>query len=194
MTGESNTRGRILAAAKEALLETGFSRLSTRRIAEAAGVPLSQIHYHFGSRQNLVLVVLEEENRKLLERQTLMYQSELPLWKRWEEACDYLEEDLDSGYVRVLQEMVAAGYSDAEIAAKVRENLRGWFDLLTSVAEQAAKQFGGLGPFSPTEVAALAGLPFLGAETILLLDMGEEAIPARSALRKVAEVIRTLEE
>lgn len=193
MTTELKTRGRILAAAKEALLEIGFSRLSTRKITEAAGVPLSQIHYHFGSKQNLLLEVLEEENRKLLERQTLMYQSELPLWKQWEQACDYLEEDLDSGYVRVLQEMVAAGYTDVDIAASVRKDLRGWFDLLTSVAERAEQQLGGLGPFTPREIAALAGLPFLGAETVILLDMGEEAIPSRSALRKVAEVIRALE-
>jgi AcrR family transcriptional regulator len=194
LTTELKTRGRILAAAKEALLEIGFSRLSTRKIAEAAGVPLSQIHYHFGSKQNLVLEVLEEENRKLLERQTLMYQSELPLWKQWEEACDYLEEDLNSGYVRVLQEMVAAGYSDVDIAAKVRQDLRGWFDLLTRVAERAEEQLGGLGPFTAREVASLAGLSFLGAETVILLDMDEEAIPSRSALRKVAEVIRALEE
>ena len=194
MTSEPKTRGRILAAAKGALLEEGFSRLSTRKIAEAAGVPLSQIHYHFGSKQNLLLEVLEEENRKLLERQTLMYQSELPLWKQWEQACDYLEEDLDSGYVRVLQEMVAAGYSDLDIAAKVQKDLSGWFELLTSVAERAEEQLGGLGPFTPKEVAALAGLPFLGAETVILLDMSEEAIPARSALRKIGDVIRRLEE
>jgi AcrR family transcriptional regulator len=157
-------------------------------------VPLSQIHYHFGSKQNLLLEVLEEENRKLLERQTLMYQSELPLWKQWEQACDYLEEDLDSGYVRVLQEMMAAGYSDVDIAAKVRQDLRGWFELLTRVAERAEQQLGGLGPFTPREIAALAGLPFLGAEAIILLDMSEEALPSRSALRKVAEVLRALEE
>ena len=194
MTTELKTQGRILAAAKEALLQTGFSQLSTRKIAEAAGVPLSQIHYHFGSKQNLLLEVLEEENRKLLERQTLMYQSELPLWKQWEQACDYLEEDLDSGYVRVLQEMVAAGYSDVDIATKVRQNLRGWFDLLTSVAERAEQQLGGLGPFTPREIAALAGLPYLGAEAVILLGMSEEVIPSRSALRKIGDVIRSLED
>ena len=194
MTSEPKTWGRILAAAKEALLEEGFSRLSTRKIAEAAGVPLSQIHYHFGSKQNLLLEVLEEENRKLLERQTLMYQSELPLWKQWEQACDYLDEDLESGYVRVLQEMVAAGYSDTDIATKVRENLLGWFELLAGVAERAEDELGSLGPFTPREVAALAGIPFLGAETLILLDVNEDAIPSRTALRKVGDVIRALEE
>lgn len=194
MTTEPETRGRILAAAKEALLDIGFSKLSTRKIAETAGVPLSQIHYHFGSKQNLLLGVLEEENRMLLQRQEQMYRSELPLWKQWEQACDFLEDDLDSGYVRVLQEMVAAGYSDMDIAAAVRDDLRGWFDLLTAVAERAADRLGGLGPFTPRELAALAGLPFLAAEMLILLGMDEEIIPSRSALRKIGEAIRVLEE
>lgn len=191
---ESETHKRILVAAKEALLEIGFARLSTRKIAELAEVPLSQIHYHFGSKQNLLLEVLEEENRKLLQRQTLLYESEMDLWRQWEQACDFLEDDLDSGYVRVLQEMVAAGWSDEEIAEAVRDDLRGWFDLLTVVAERAERRFGGFGPFTAREVAALAGLPFLGAETVILLDMDEEAIPLRSALRKVGNLIRFLEE
>lgn len=194
MSTELKTRGRILAAAKDALLENGYAQLSTRRIAEHAGVPLSQIHYHFGSKQNLLLEVLEEENRKLLERQTLMFQSELPLWKQWEQACDYLEEDLDSGYVRVLQEMVSAGYSDDEVASAVRQDILRWFELLTAVAEQAETKLGSLGPFTPREVAVLAGMPFLGAETVILLGVGEDVMPARSALRKFGDVIRALEE
>ena len=120
MTAEQSTRNSILEAAKEALLENGYAALSTRAIAQRAGVPLSQIHYHFGTKQNLVLEVLAVENRRLLERQTRMYHSEMPFWKQWEQACDFLDDDLASGYVRVLQEMTAAGWADGEIAAAVR--------------------------------------------------------------------------
>ncbi len=70
MTTATDTRTQLLAAGKSALLESGYAELSTRRIADAAGVPLSQIHYHFGSRQNLVLAVLADENARLLERQS----------------------------------------------------------------------------------------------------------------------------
>jgi len=43
-------------------------------------------------------------------------------------------------------------------------------------------------------VGALAGLPFIGAEAYILLGVGESDIPARSALWKVGQVIRALEE
>ena len=41
------------------------------------------------------------------------------------------------------------------------------------MAQRAAERFGSLGPFSPREVAALAALPFLGAEAIILLSLDE---------------------
>ena len=50
------------------------------------------------------------------------------------------------------------------------------------------------GPVHAREVAALAGLPFLGAETVILLGLDDGVIAARSALRRVGDVLRTLEE
>jgi AcrR family transcriptional regulator len=185
---------RILAAAKGALLEVGYARLSTRRIAEAAGVPLSQLHYHFGSKQKLMLALLETENEQRLARQTAMYESGLPLWKQWQQACDFFEDDLESGYVRVLMEMTAAGWSNHEIADAVRAEVGGWFDLLADVAQRAATRLGSRTPFTAAELAALAGLPFVGAESLILLGLDESRIPTRSALRKVGELLRMLEE
>ena len=194
MTVETKTRASILDAGKQALRDGGYSGLSTRKIAEAAGVPLSQIHYHFGSKQGLVLAVLEEENRKLLQRQQTMYSQGMPLWKQWEQACDYLEDDLESGYVRVLQELMAAGWANPEIGVAVKEMLGNWFVLLADVAGRASERIGGLGPFTAAEAGFVAGVPFIGAEGMILLGFTEEEVPIRSALRKFGEVLRALEE
>lgn len=157
-------------------------------------MPLSQIHYHFGSKRQLVLALLEDENAQRLERQRSMYGADEPLWKQWETACDFLEDDLASGYVRVLQEMTAAGWSDETVAGAVRDYLLGWFRLLTRTAERFARRASGLGPFEPEEVATLVGTAFLGAETMILLGMGEDEMPNRAALRKVGMLIRVVEE
>ena len=194
MVAERDTRTRILAAAKGALLEVGYANLATRGIAEAAGVPLSQIHYHFGSKQNLMLAVLDVENRMRLARQAAMYEADKPLWEQWLQACDFFDDDLESGYVRVLMEMTAAGWSDQEIAEAVSTQVKGWFDLLAEVAQRAAKRLGPLSPFTAEELAALAGLPFLGAEAVILLGLDDSKIAGRPALRKIGELLRTLEE
>jgi AcrR family transcriptional regulator len=185
---------RILEAARASLLADGYAALSTRRVAELAGVPLSQIHYHFGGKQGLVLQLLDHENSRLVERQRRMYGTETPLWKRYAQACDVLEEDLASGYVRVLQEMIAAGWSDPELARQVLAMLRSWFEVLQEVAREAQARFGSLGPFSPADVAGLIGLAFLGGEAVMLLGEPEWGRQCRAWLRSVGAMIRRLEE
>jgi AcrR family transcriptional regulator len=190
----ADTRGAIIAAARGCLLADGYANLSTRRVADAAQVPLSQIHYHFGSKRQLILAVLEAETANLLERQREMFDAPEPLWVRWERACDFLDADVESGYVRILQEMIAAGWSDPQVAAAVREIVGGWYRVLAEVARREQEQGGDLGGFTPDEVAALMGTPFLGAEELILLGVAETTLPMRSALRKVGVLLRGLAE
>jgi AcrR family transcriptional regulator len=189
-----DTRTLILEATRNRLLADGYAGLSTRKVAAEAGVPLSQLHYHFGSKGGLVLALLDEENKRRLDRQTRMYAEELPLWKRYEQACDFLEDDLDSGYVRVLQEMIAAGWSNAQIGQAIRDLLDGWYSLLATVAREAERRYGPLGPFTPDEVATLIGTAFVGSEALLLLGFDRQNIPIRSALRRIGVLIRQREE
>ena len=189
-----DTRSRIVEAARRRLLVDGFVGLSTRKVADEAEVPLSQLHYHFGSKGGLVLALFEEENKRRLDRQTRMYAEDTPLWQRYERACDFLEDDLESGYVRVLQEMIAAGWSNEEVGNAVRELLGGWFALLADVAREAERRHGPLGPFTADEVATLVTTAFIGAEALLLLGFDRRLMPIRSALRRIGLVIRALEE
>jgi AcrR family transcriptional regulator len=190
----AGTHAAILAAARACLLADGYANLSTRRVAEAAEVPLSQIHYHFGSKRQLILAVLDSENNRLLERQREMFDAPEPLWVRWELACDFLDADIESGYVRILQEMIAAGWSDPDVAAAVREMIGGWYRLLADVARHEQEQGADFGGLTPAEVAALMATPFLGAEELILLGVTESVLPTRSALRKVGGLLRRIGE
>jgi AcrR family transcriptional regulator len=191
---DTDTRTALLNAAERCLRTHGFAGLSTRRVAEFAEMPLSQIHYHFGSKEALLLALLDYQNRRLLERQHATFAADLPIWKRWERACDFLDEDLASGYVRVLQEMTAAGWSNPEVAAAVRGFLRGWYELIGTIAKEAAQRFGGLGPLKPDDVACLVGNAFIGSEALLLLGFEGEGMPIRRALRHFGALIRRFEE
>ena len=155
---------------------------------------LSQIHYHFGSKQGMVLALFEHLNAQLLDRQNAMFSNPtLKLSEQWDLACDYLDDDIASGYVRVLQELIAAGFTDAEVAKVVRAGLIGWFDLITGLARKAERQFGGLGPFSAEEIGALIGSAFIGAESLYLLGAEKKGVPVRQALRRFGDLIRSAE-
>ena len=124
----ADTRAAILAAARARLLADGYANLSTRRVAEAAErsaqpdpLPLRVASSSSSSRSSPPRTSGSSSARR---RCTTAPE---PLWVRWELACDFLEADLASGYVRILQEMIAAGWSDPAVAASVRELIGDWF-------------------------------------------------------------------
>jgi len=194
VAADRTTRAAILDAARDRLLADGYANLSTRKVAVEAGVPLSQLHYHFGSKNGLILALLEAENQRRLERQQQMYAEDAPLWQRYEQACDFLEDDLESGYVRVLQEMIAAGWSEPTVGAAVRQLLQGWYELLADVMRRAEADKGALGPFTAEELATLIGNAFIGSEALLLLGFDRQTLPIRSSLRRVGALLRNWEE
>ena len=182
MAKKIDTSATLLAAAKKVLRKSGYSALSTRDVATAAGVPLSQIHYHFGSKEGLMLALFEYLNDELLHRQQAMFGNPaLKLSEQWDLACTYLDEDLASGYVRVLQELWAAGYSNPQIAKVVRDGnpaLAGIADHDRAQGRRALWQL--LPDLAPEDVAALVGAAFIGSEAYVLLGAEIHGMPIRT--------------
>ena len=96
--------------------------------------------------------------------------------------------------MRVLQESIAAGWSNREVREAVRELLGGWFALLAEVARETERRHGPLGAFTAEEVATLVGTCIVGGEALLLLGFDRQVLPIRSALRRIGVLIRQLEE
>jgi AcrR family transcriptional regulator len=188
-----DTRALILDAARDALARDGYTKTTTRAIAERAGVQLSLVHYHFRTKQQLLAAVLARENERLLERQRALYAAPEPLAAKWTTACAYLGEDLRTGYVRILWELWAVGLADEELAARWREALAGWRDLLTEVAERWEEDHGIDLPISPRALATLVGNAFLGAEAEILAGVSENDAPHLEALESVAQLIEWAE-
>ncbi len=88
----ADTRARSSTRPEPACWPTATAPCPPGAVAEAADVPLSQIHYHFGSQQQLILAVLAAENDRLLERQRAMFGGTGAAVAPWEQACDFLED------------------------------------------------------------------------------------------------------
>ena len=187
------TRERVLTAARDVLLERGFSQTSTRAVAERADVPLSLVHYHFGSKQQLLIEVLERENELLLERQRELYATPGPLAEKWRTACRFLDEDIRSGYVRVLWELWAAGLADETLAARWRTAMGGWRSLLESVAAAWVAMIDIEPSLSPKGIATLVTNVFQGIEIELLAGVTEADAAHREVLDALGAVIERWE-
>ena len=187
------TRLRILDAAREMLLARGAGGTSTRSVAEEAGVPLSLVHYHFGGMQALLVAVLERENEGLLERQRALYATPGPLAEKWRTACEFLDEDIRSGYVRVLWELWAAGLADETLAAHWRSAMGGWRELLTSVFADWGATLEEELPLPPRALATLVTNLFQGVEIELLAGVTPEEAPHREVLDALGALIERAE-
>ena len=186
----SSTRQSIIDAARNVLMSDGYSGLSTRAVAVAANTQMSQIRYHFGSKDGLILALFDDMTERLISRQSTVFNDpEIPLSRKWALSCDFLDQDLDSGYVRVLQELIAVGWSNPMVGDAVRTSFGQLRDMHVALAKDLADRIGGLGPFAPEDVAALVGSAFIGAEAYLLLGLESDALPLRRALRRVGDLI-----
>jgi AcrR family transcriptional regulator len=185
--------GRFVAAPRDVLLERGHAAASTRAVADEAGVRLSLVHYHFGGKQGLLLEVLERENELLLARQQKLYAAPGPLADKWRTACDFLDVDIRSGFVRVLWELWAAGLADEELKAGWRRAIGGWRDLLTDVFEGWGHQLSPDLPLSPRATAALVADLFHGIEVELLAGVTAEEAPHREVLDAFGDMIERAE-
>ena len=192
LRGEA-TRRRIVDAARDVLLERGHAAASTRAVADEAGVRLSLVHYHFGGKQGLLLEVLERENELLLQRQRKLYAAPGPLAEKWRTACGLLDEDIRSGYVRVLWELWAAGLADEDLAAGWRSAMGGWRSLLESVFTSWAQELEIDLPISPRAVATLVCNLFEGIEIELLAGVPDEDAPHREVLDAIGVLIERAE-
>lgn len=59
------TKQKILNAALEVLMESGFPALTQTRIAEVAGVSQGNLTYHFPTRTDLLKAVVEETKARM---------------------------------------------------------------------------------------------------------------------------------
>src|SRR3954463_9963609 len=108
----------LFDAAERLLVEVGHAGITTRRLAEAAGVNHGLVHYYFGSNENLLLQMLERFTARLIARQEALYASEAPFAEKWRAAMSHLMSD-DVAYEKVWLELQAMGWNNTELRARL---------------------------------------------------------------------------
>jgi TetR/AcrR family transcriptional regulator len=129
---------RFLDAAERLLVEVGYAAVTTRRLAEEAGVNLGLLHYYFGSVEELFVQVLERFTERLIVRQREMYASPLPYIEKWRLAMRYLDEDRP--YQKIWWELQAMAWNRPEYRPRIAGVLAAWREAMrASVTEAIAR-------------------------------------------------------
>ena len=126
----------FLDAAERLLVGVGYAGITTRRLAEEAGVNHGLVHYYFGSIENLLVRVLERFTARLIVRQRELYAAELPFIEKWRTAMRYLVEE-DVAYQKVWLELQALAWNRPDLREQVARVHDEWRGVLLEAFEQA---------------------------------------------------------
>jgi AcrR family transcriptional regulator len=80
---DAKNRGVLLDAAEKLLLAEGYAAVSSRRVAEAAGLKPQLVHYYFRTMEELFLAVFRRMAEAGLSVLSTALDSPQPLWSLW---------------------------------------------------------------------------------------------------------------
>lgn len=85
---DAKNRGVLLDAAEALMLEDGYAAVTSRRVAERAGLKPQLVHYYFRTMDDMFIEVFRRRAKLGLEALAEALASEQPLWALWEFGTD----------------------------------------------------------------------------------------------------------
>jgi AcrR family transcriptional regulator len=137
----SATEEALLDAAERLLVEVGYSKITTRRIAEEAGVNPGLVHYYFGSIENVLVRTLERFTERLTARQRELYAAEGPFIEKWRTAMRYLVSE-DVTYEKIWLELQALAWNRPELQEPLARVNAEWRAVLLQAFEEPHRELG----------------------------------------------------
>jgi TetR/AcrR family transcriptional regulator len=140
-TARSAAEEALLDASERLLVDVGYAGVTTRRLAEEAGVNHGLVHYYFGSIENVLIRTLERFTERLTQRQREMYAADIPFIEKWRTAMRYLVEE-DVRYEKVWLELQALAWNRPEMRERLAPVNAEWRAVLTEALAGPREELG----------------------------------------------------
>jgi AcrR family transcriptional regulator len=131
----------LLDAAERLLVDVGYAGITTRRLAEEAGVNHGLVHYYFGSNESLLVRALERFTERLIDRQRDLYAADMPFVEKWRTAMRYLVSE-DRTYEKIWLELQALAWNNADLRARLARVNAEWRAVLTEAFAEPHRELG----------------------------------------------------
>lgn len=166
----SETKQRIVRAALETLKEVGFSGASARAIAKEGGFNPALIFYHFGSVNDALLAALDATSDQRMARYREAVEGAHDLPSLLQVASGIYREDLESGHITVLAEMIAGASTVPELGPEIVNRIEPWIRFTEEAASRVlgGTPFAGIAP--PRDLAFGIVALYLGMELLTHLE------------------------
>jgi AcrR family transcriptional regulator len=140
-SSRSQAEEALLDAAERLLVDVGYAGITTRRLADEAGVNNGLVHYYFGSNENLLVRALERFTEGLIARQRELYAADVPFVEKWRTAMRYLVSE-DVTYEKIWLELQALAWNNADLRARLALVNAEWRAVLTEAFEEPHRELG----------------------------------------------------
>jgi AcrR family transcriptional regulator len=112
----------FMDAAEHLLFEVGYAGVTTRAVAEAAGVNHGLVHYYFGSMEELLTQTLERFVDQLAEALEALYDDpDLTFADKWRLGSRFWVEEPTSRFPKILLELLAMGWNMPSLQPRIAE-------------------------------------------------------------------------
>ena len=139
--GRASAEEALLDAAERLLVDVGYAGITTRRVAEEAGVNHGLVHYYFGSIEQLLVRALERFTARLVERQRALYAAEMPFIEKWRTAMRFLMSE-DLAYEKIWLELQALAWNRPELRERLAAVDAEWRRVLTDAFAEPRERYG----------------------------------------------------
>jgi AcrR family transcriptional regulator len=131
----------LFDAAERLLRDVGHAAITTRGLAEQAGVNHGLVHYYFGSNEQLLLRTLERFTGRLIERQRDLYEADMPFAEKWRTAMRYLVGE-DVAYQKIWLELQAMSWNNPALREPLARVNAEWRAVLTEAFAEPHRELG----------------------------------------------------
>jgi AcrR family transcriptional regulator len=131
----------LLDAAERLLVGVGYAAITTRRLADEAGVNHGLVHYYFGSNDALLVRALERFTERLIDRQRELYASDRPFLEKWRTAMEFLVSE-DLAYEKIWLELQALAWNRPDLRERLAHVNAEWRAVLTEAFAEPHRELG----------------------------------------------------
>jgi AcrR family transcriptional regulator len=118
----------LMDAAEQLLYELGYAGVTTRRVAEAAGVKHGLVHYYFGSMEELLTQTLERFVDQLAELLEALYADpDLTFSEKWRIGAQFWVNEPTSRFPKILLELLAMGWNMPSLQPRLVDEVHARF-------------------------------------------------------------------
>jgi AcrR family transcriptional regulator len=186
----ANSRQRIIDAALTTLKDNGFAATSTRAIAANGGFQAGLIFYYFPTLADLLIAALEHASNERLERHGAAIDAASTLSELLALLERIYADDRESGFVRIVSEMVAGSVADPALGPRMVALVEPWLDVTEAAAARVLAPTGVSRLVSPRQLAFAAVTFYLGANLLTqLVPDSHEVEEILQTARRIAPLL-----